>query len=332
MATVPLVLARTGPRPIDLYRDRFQVIELLDLVFGPTLDSRGRRLLHSQTALTHHPTLLTHLNYLLKNIPAGYVWQEQGRIVGNVSIIPAKTPGRYILANVAVHPAYRRRGIARLLLQQTLEQLATRQGYAVLLQVEQSNPQAIALYRSLGFADLGATTTWLLASGRLRQLAVPNSERSPDRFGDYLLRPLRPPEWRTAWRLDQNSYPYNLDPLPHQTYKNGWWHWLENFFNGRQVESWVAVNLAGRMLGLATITSQWGQHHELTLRIDPAGRGHLERLLLAKLLRRLSYLAHRNVRIDHPAGDDHLTNLFHEANFTSQRTLLTMRFDPTGSQ
>lgn len=329
MAATPIFLSNIGPRPIDLYRDSGQVLELLDLVFGTALDSRGRRLLNSETMLTAQPMLLTHLTYLFNNVPAGYVWEEQGRIVGNVSIMPTKSPGRYILANVAVHPAYRRRGIARLLLQEVLQHLSNHQSHAVLLQVEQQNQQAITLYRSLGFAALGATTTWILAPGRLRQLPIPTSERSPDRFGDYLLRPLRSHEWRTAWRLDENNYPYRLEPLPQQVYKNGWWQWLENFFNGRQAENWVAVNLAGRILGLAAILSQWGRPHELTLRVDPAGRGHLERILFAKLLRRLHYLAHRHIQIDHPAGDDHLNQLFHEANFTPKRTLLLMRFDPT---
>lgn len=330
MATTPFFLTHTGPRPINLYRDTFRVIELLDFVFGPSQNGQRRQLFGSETIFSDQLLSLTRLTYSRNSIPAGYVWEEQGRIVGNVSILSTRSPGRYILANVAVHPAYRRRGIARLLLQEALEQLTNLQDCTVLLQVDSQNQQAIALYRSLGFATLGAITTWKLTAGRLRQLPVSGSQRSPDRFGDYLLRPLRPQEWLTAWRLDQYSYSYRLTPLPRQAYKNGWWQWLENFLNGRQVENWVAVNSAGQMLGLATIISQWGQPHELTLRVAPAGRGHLERLLLAKLLRRLSYLAHRHVEMDHPAGDEQLNQLFHEANFNPLLTLLIMRLDSVG--
>jgi ribosomal-protein-alanine N-acetyltransferase len=57
--------------------------------------------------------------------------------------------------NVAVTPAYRRRGIARLLLERLFEQTASdeRRGYT--LEVRVSNEGAIKLYQGLGFVARG---------------------------------------------------------------------------------------------------------------------------------------------------------------------------------
>ncbi len=57
------------------------------------------------------------------------------------------------IANVAVHPAYRRRGIARALVQ-TAQQQATALS-RLMLEVRQSNHAARALYASLGFTEDG---------------------------------------------------------------------------------------------------------------------------------------------------------------------------------
>jgi hypothetical protein len=97
--------------------------------------------------------------------------------------------------------------------------------------------------------------------------------------------------------------------------------------NSRLFETWAAAEVNDRLAGLATISSQWGRSHLLTLRVHPDAAGRLERPLLAKLVRRLQYLPRRNVRIDHP-DDDIVTNaLLTEANFTVQRTLTHMRLD-----
>lgn len=56
--------------------------------------------------------------------------------------------------NVATHPDFRRRGVARALLGAALAQAARDRVRLVLLEVRRSNQAAIALYRSLGFSTL----------------------------------------------------------------------------------------------------------------------------------------------------------------------------------
>jgi [ribosomal protein S18]-alanine N-acetyltransferase len=59
------------------------------------------------------------------------------------------------LLNLAVHPAYRRRGLARSLLTAALAQARDRGAAVVWLEVRPSNTAALALYHSFGFEEIG---------------------------------------------------------------------------------------------------------------------------------------------------------------------------------
>lgn len=61
--------------------------------------------------------------------------------------------GEGFIANVAVHPTHRRRGIARKLVSAAIEQ--GRSLSRLTLEVRESNTTAIALYQSLGFVKDG---------------------------------------------------------------------------------------------------------------------------------------------------------------------------------
>ena len=59
------------------------------------------------------------------------------------------------IQNVTVHPAHRGRGLGRLLLLRALEEGSARKARAALLEVRRSNLEALALYRALGFREMG---------------------------------------------------------------------------------------------------------------------------------------------------------------------------------
>lgn len=59
--------------------------------------------------------------------------------------------GEYHLADLAVHPDFRRRGLGRKFMEAVLRGLPTRNVKAVTLEVRVSNLAAIGLYRQLGF-------------------------------------------------------------------------------------------------------------------------------------------------------------------------------------
>ena len=63
--------------------------------------------------------------------------------------------GEADMMNVAVHPDYRRRGIARMLINELVDALAKQGNHSLALEVRSSNAPAIALYERLGFSQVG---------------------------------------------------------------------------------------------------------------------------------------------------------------------------------
>ena len=63
--------------------------------------------------------------------------------------------GETDMMNVAVHPDYRRRGIARALIEALVRALKERESYSLTLEVRVSNMPAIALYADMGFLEVG---------------------------------------------------------------------------------------------------------------------------------------------------------------------------------
>lgn len=320
VVTVPTDRPQKGPRPINLSKDLPQVVRLLEMVFGETLDAEGQRMF-AQLG-NGQPPFLWRWSQGLVQLSPGFVWEENGRIVGNVTLLPAQTPRRFLIANVAVHPDFRRRGMAKGLMQAVLEAVDQRRGQTVLLQVVKDNYQAVNLYRSLGFVTVGSMTEWFTPASRLRELPLMDNRVETQ--------PLRRQEWQEAYQLDLSCLHPDLnwpDPVRMDAYKTGWWRQVGNFFNGRQQETWVTTSSSGQLIGMATIASEWGRVHRLSVRVRPAWRGQLERPLIAKLIRRLRYLPRRNIRIDHPDQDENVNQLLEEANFTARRTLTHMRLD-----
>lgn len=70
--------------------------------------------------------------------------------IGSQSVI-----GEADMMNVAVHPDYRRQGIARLLVTELVAALAKKGVSSLALEVRASNVPAISLYEQLGFIQVG---------------------------------------------------------------------------------------------------------------------------------------------------------------------------------
>ena len=319
--------SKNGLRPINLNTDIPGILRLLELVFGASLRAEGRPIIASNELAAQSPAILWRLSPAAAKLSLGFVWEADGRIVGNVTVLTTEMPGRYLVVNVAVHPDHRRQGIARLLMQQVENLVRQRGGHQILLQVVKQNSAAVELYNSLNYTTIGSMTNWATSVSRLRRLELNvESVRPP-------IRELKRQEWRAAYALDCQVLDADLqwpEPLKSDVYKTGFWPRVVNFLNGRQAETWVMHDEASRQLaGLARIESEWGRSHQLTLRVHPTWQGRLERPLLAKLIRRLQSMSRRNVQIDHPDNDELVNALLQEANFQPRRTLTHMRLDLT---
>jgi ribosomal protein S18 acetylase RimI-like enzyme len=316
---------RTGARPVNLSRDSHQVLLLLDRVFGPLTDVHGRRVMTERVSLSYASPFRVRLSMLTQGFVPGFVWEEEGNIVGTLSLIDAEHPGRYLIANVAVHPDLRRRGIGRALLQEALDHLERLHGREVMLQVENRNEGAIRLYEQHGFKALGLVNHWQVNASRMRQL-----DPGPE---PVEIRQLRGADWRQAYRLDLAGLKPELNwprPPSPDKYRRDIWRSLADLLNGDRSETWVAypvnVSPGSRLLpGLVHVTSAWSRPHYVELRVDPAFRGRLERPLLSRALRRLQSQRRAVIRHYHPADDALTVELMDEANFELTRTLCVMR-------
>lgn len=305
-------------------RDLPQIVELLKLVFGESLDGDDRHLF-GDTGQSAVNELIYRFNPAAARLSNGFVWQADGRVVGNATLLTTKAWDRYLVANVAVQPSFRRQGIARALMNAITASVKSRGGRVILLQVVKDNQRAIDLYKSLGYISIGNMASWYATTSRVRQIPSAESDGQVP-----LIYPLSTRRWREAYDLDTAHVHADLnwpEPLQPNAYQQTLWRKISDFMNGRQFESWATVDSQDHLTGLATISCEWGRSHVMTLRVRPDRAGSLEQALLAKAIRRLSYLPRRNIRMDHPEADELTGTLLREANFSVQRTLTHMRLD-----
>lgn len=78
---------------------------------------------------------------------------ENGNVTGYIG--SQTVCGETDMMNVAVHPDYRRKGIAETLILSLVEQLKVVKSHCLTLEVRASNAPAIALYEKLGFSEIG---------------------------------------------------------------------------------------------------------------------------------------------------------------------------------
>ena len=81
------------------------------------------------------------------------VAEEDGRVAGYIG--SQTVCNETDMMNVAVHPDFRRRGIAEALIIALVEQLKVEESHCLTLEVRASNVPAIALYEKLGFEEIG---------------------------------------------------------------------------------------------------------------------------------------------------------------------------------
>ncbi len=166
VAEIALPLGAQGHlRRLDMRHDLAKVADLVEVCFYDTLDPEGRQYLSDMRRAAQNTSLLGWATNLIDESPmppSGYVWEENSRLVGNLSLIPITWLGKkgYMIANVATHPDYRGRGIATALTMTALKHSQEHGAGSVWLQVRDDNPTAIHIYEVNGFIERLRRTSW----------------------------------------------------------------------------------------------------------------------------------------------------------------------------
>ena len=323
------ILAPANPpppqlRPLNILRDLPSVADLVETCFASTLDDDGRRFLQQMRRSGRDNAFMRWAAQVVDTVSmplSGFVWEEAGSLIGNVSLIPyhGNHQKYYLIANVAVHPNHRRRGIGRFLTQAALEHACSKNPAEIWLQVRDDNPGAIKLYQCLGFQTLASRSSWRVNLDRLSSL--PDLQRQVTRRKNN--------DWSIQHQYLRRAYPENLDwysPLPISSLSAGFAYAIERFVLGEETRHWVSRRGNELEAAISWQPAPSGYPDRLWLAVPPTGAGDA---LLALLLQSRVDLSYRRttLAIDYPSGE--YVDVIQAAGFKLQRTLLWMKWAAT---
>ncbi len=320
----------SGLRPVNLRTDLGGMADLIEICFGPTMDETGRagvrewRMVAQSNSMSF---LYSGLDRALGGLEQGFVWIEGGLLVGNVTISPANYPrsmGKgYIVANVAVHPDYRGRGLAHELMQAALDLIRSKGGQFAILQVDVDNEIAKRLYTRFSFRAERAFIRWQRAPYL----------RPPQRLPDMPFMTLRQAnEWRAEYALAELVRPNSqgglgwLRPTHPDLFRPALLRTLADWTIARSEEHWIVRRENGReILASLRATLAFGGPDRLELLVHPAQQTRLTEPMINYALRRLEG-RRRTAIIEHPADDAVTTRVMEQYQFQRRSTTLHMRY------
>ena len=235
--------ARANPhpnlRPLSVLRDLPAVADLIEVCFSSTMDSEGKRYVQDMRRAGKDNSFIQWANRAAEttSLPlSGYVWEENGKIVGNASLIPFRHKKQriYLIANIATHPDYRRKGIARALTERAMQHAREKKVNNIWLHVREDNPGAIDLYTKLGFVERARRTSWQAST----------DSYAPTLQTDITITSRNPNDWQTQLNWLSRLYPDLLSWHRNWTFtplRPGLWNWLYLLFVDMNIKQWTAV-------------------------------------------------------------------------------------------
>jgi ribosomal protein S18 acetylase RimI-like enzyme len=316
-----------GIRPFDIGTDLRPVAELIADAFAHELDPRGSAALREMRIMSHIGGVLKLLNRStgeFDDLFGGFVWLEEGKVVGNVTVQRGERTGsRWQIANVAVAPAYRGRGIARQLVAHALDHIRENAGQWAVLQVYERNVVARTLYDHLGFEVVAGNT-------ELRLSKTPNFAEAPEppNFTAFSVN-----QWQPLYDLANNQlgtqaqWWRSLRRVDFQlTFEQQLLEWFWRTAGRSQVYRWAVQRYRHHFDAALLLTAmRWRGVHQLKLWVRPEQYGQHEEALLGWALARLQAYPRWPVQLSLP--HDHAAGLTaaQRHGFQVQQTLLTMR-------
>lgn len=321
MATITLPARldqRPNLRPLNILRDLPPVADLIEQCFSSTMDSDGRRYIQDMRRAGDDNSFIKWASRVADStsLPlTGYIWEENNRIVANVSLVPFRRHKQrvYLIANVAVHPDYRRRGIARALTERALLHAREKKINEIWLNVRADNSEAIRLYKNLGFVERARRTHWQAATDSHLEKAdtrIAVTNRIPRFWGTQI-------EWLSRLYPDRLAWHANWN---FSTLKPGLLNWLYRVFIDINVRQWAATKNDSLLATLSWIPT--GRGESLFAGIGERSDPEALTLLLQQARRDLhSYSS--NISMDFPVSE--FDPAIEAAGFKAQRTLLWMQ-------
>ncbi|MFQ5344294.1 MAG: GNAT family N-acetyltransferase [Anaerolineae bacterium] len=271
-----------GLRPLNPTRDLKQVVDLLRIAFPEELgrpEAAWLRDVEILGALKPLIWLANQFNMALGGFFYGFVWIEEGRVVGNVTI-SRLTPQNWLISNVAVHPDFRRRGIARDLMDASVDWIAGRNARWVTLEVRRENVPAKSLYFDMGFLLVEGTT-------ELERHGAEQTSRIAPPDG-YRLRPARLDDAPQMFELARRVTPalaQRIEPIRQEEYRVGRLdrvaEGVRQFLGLPATLRWVATDAGGHLVALLKV-QVGGYRQQLHLLIHPDLHGALEEALVTR--------------------------------------------------
>jgi GNAT superfamily N-acetyltransferase len=324
--------AATGLRPVNLRTDLVPLADLIEIAFADTMDSSGRAAVREMRTLSRLGpglSVVLGMNDLAQGVGLGFVWIEDERLVGNTSVYPTHLPTgpAWIIANVAVHPDYRGRGIATQLVQASLDMIRRRRNgrtALAILQVEADNASAKHIYERLGFVAERSWTQWRRSS----TVRTPPPYDYANHSSLYITR-RRPGEWRAEYALAQRLRPTVLGgmgwlrPLHPSLFRRSLFKRLSDMISFRSLERLVIRGERDDLRAVMWLESAFAASSvQVTLMVKPEFQGEYDEALINLATRRFSLRS--AISLEHPTDDLVTAAVLQRYNFLPQRTLIHM--------
>jgi ribosomal protein S18 acetylase RimI-like enzyme len=316
--TVPGNPSQAGPlRPLNILRDLPQVADLIELCFSSMLDEDGQSYLQQMRRASRDNNFLRWAGQVVDSasLPlTGFVWEEDGKIVGNASLVPQHYKGRKVslIANIATHPDYRRRGIGRALTERAMQSAWARNSKSVWLHVRQDNPTAIRIYSDLGFVERARRTTYH---------SSPNPLLAPVQNGVTVSSPAAR-DWPLQHEWLARAHPDELSWYVHWDWDGfgpGLWKWLYRSFVDADTRQWGAYK-NGKLRATASWMPTVRASDMLWLGTLPDGDPASVQSVLEVARRELVH--YKRLKVEYPAGE--MVPAIQAAGFLPIRTLIWM--------
>lgn len=311
-----------------LVRDLSQIADLVEMGFADRIDASGRAAIREMKLVGNLGPLLWLLalvdRLLGLDLGSGYVWRAEKRVVGNVSVYQG---GRHpylgrgsLIANVVVHPDYRRRGIARALMQASIEMIRHQGGKWVSLQVEADNDPAIDLYADMGFSRFETLEHW-----ESTRAVVPLPPGDMRLWDVHLRRPAEiPAESALVFELARPGAMSWTRTLTQADVDTGLFSSLRG---AAGPEHWILTPAFApdRVVGALWVQRSSLEKPRLSLFLAPQLEDRAARQVLLRHALNQPALRGRPVRIEVTAGDPAVEDLLMQSGFRRVRALLQMR-------